>query len=124
MMIIQYDHPGASAETMNAISQIRSICNEKCFLAGFSVVIKDTKDLVDKELPAFVALAVVLALGAMLLTLESAVLPLILIVNIGLAIAYNFGTNIFLEILHHKGHRGGVAAGRYHGLLHFPVPPL
>ena len=45
---------------------------------------------------AFVALAVVLALGAMLLTLESAVLPLILIVNIGLAIAYNFGTNIFL----------------------------
>lgn len=96
MMIIQYDHPGASAETMNAISQIRSICNEKCFLAGFSVVIKDTKDLVDKELPAFVALAVVLALGAMLLTLESAVLPLILIVNIGLAIAYNFGTNIFL----------------------------
>ncbi len=96
MMIIQYDHPGASAETMNAISRIRSICNEKCFLAGFSVVIKDTKDLVDKELPVFVALAVVLALGAMLLTLESSVLPLILLVNIGLAIAYNFGTNVFL----------------------------
>ena len=96
MMIIQYDHPGASAETMDAITQIRSICNEKCFLAGFSVVIKDTKDLVDKELPTFVALAVALALGAMLLTLESSVLPLILIVNIGIAIAYNFGTNVFL----------------------------
>ena len=96
MMIIQYDHPGASAETMDAITQIRSICNEKCFLAGFSVVIKDTKDLVDKELPTFVALAVALAFGAMLLTLESSVLPLILIVNIGIAIAYNFGTNVFL----------------------------
>ena len=96
MMIIQYDHPGASEETMNAISQIRSICNEKCFLAGFSVVIKDTKDLVDRELPVFVALAVVLALCAMLLTLESAVLPLILLVNIGIAIVYNFGTNVFL----------------------------
>lgn len=96
MMIIQYDHPGASEETMNAISQIRSICNEKCFLAGFSVVIKDTKDLVDRELPVFVALAVVLALCAMLLTLESTVLPLILMVNIGIAIVYNFGTNVFL----------------------------
>lgn len=96
MMIIQYDHPGASEETMDAISQIRSICNEKCFLAGFSVVIKDTKDLVDRELPVFVALAVVLALCAMLLTLESTVLPLILMVNIGIAIVYNFGTNVFL----------------------------
>ena len=96
MMIIQYDHPGASEETMNAISQIRSICNGKCFLAGFSVVIKDTKDLVDRELPVFVALAVVLALCAMLLTLESTVLPLILLINIGIAIVYNFGTNVFL----------------------------
>ena len=96
MMIIQYDHPGASEETMNAISQIRSICNEKCFLAGFSVVIKDTKDLVDRELPVFVALAVVLALCAMLLTSESTVLPLILLINIGIAIVYNFGTNVFL----------------------------
>ena len=96
MIIIQYDHPGASEETMNAISQIRSICNEKCFLAGFSVVIKDTKDLVDRELPVFVALAVVLALCAMLLTLESTVLPLILLINIGIAIVYNFGTNVFL----------------------------
>lgn len=96
MIIIQYDAPGASEMTMNAISRIRRICNEKCFLAGFSVVIKDTKDLVDRELPIFVALAVVLALCAMLLTLESTVLPVILIANIGLAIIYNFGTNIFL----------------------------
>ncbi|MBQ2147194.1 MAG: antibiotic ABC transporter permease, partial [Firmicutes bacterium] len=32
MMIIQYVHPGASDETMNAIQQIRRLCNEKCFL--------------------------------------------------------------------------------------------
>ena len=96
MMIIQYEKAGASEETMNAISQIRSICNEKCFLAGFSVVIKDTRDLVDQELPVFVALAVCLALCAMLLTMESTVLPLVLLANIGIAVVYNFGTNIFL----------------------------
>lgn len=96
MMIIQYEKAGASEETMNAISEIRSICNEKCFLAGFSVVIKDTRDLVDKELPIFVGLTVVLALAAMLLTMESTVLPFVLLANIGIAVLYNFGTNVFL----------------------------
>ena len=96
MMIIQYEKAGASEETMNAISEIRSICNEKCFLAGFSVVIKDTRDLVVKVLPIFVGLAVVLALAAMLLTMESTVLPFVLLANIGIAVLYNFGTNVFL----------------------------
>ena len=96
MMIIQYEKAGASEETMDAIQQVRTLCNEKCFLAGFSVVIKDTRDLVDKELPIFVTLAVLLAMVAMALTMESTVLPLVLIANIGIAVVYNFGTNIFL----------------------------
>lgn len=96
MMIIQYDKAGASEETMNAIDSIRKLCNEKCFLAGFSVVIKDTKDLVNHELPIFVALAVILATAAMLLTLESTVLPFILMLNICLAVVYNFGSNLIM----------------------------
>lgn len=96
MMVIQYDHPGASDETMEAIDQVRAVCNEKCFLAGFSVVIKDTRDLMDSELPLFVGLAVVLALAAMSITLESTVLPFIFLASIGFAVIYNFGSNIFL----------------------------
>mgnify|MGYP000032993073 CR=1 FL=1 len=96
MMIIQYSHPGASDETMEAIEQVRRACNEKCFLAGFSVVIKDTRDLMDSELPIFVGLAVLLALVAMMVTLESTVLPFIFLASIGLAVIYNMGTNIFL----------------------------
>ena len=96
MMIIQYEKSGADQETMEAIDAIRAICNEKCFLAGFSVVIKDTKDLVDRELPVYVALAVVLSLIAMSLTMESVVLPFVFLTSIGMAIVYNFGTNIFL----------------------------
>ena len=96
MMIIQYENPGASDETMDAISEIRSICNEKCFLAGFSVVIKDTRDIMDRELPLFVGLAVLLALAAMSLCLESTVLPFVFIASIGIAVVYNFGTNLLL----------------------------
>ena len=96
MMIIQYEKSGAAEETMQAIDDVRSLCNEKCFLAGFSVVIKDTKDLVDQELPIYVGLAVLLSLVAMSLTMESMVLPFVLLLSIGMAIVYNFGTNIFL----------------------------
>lgn len=96
MMIIQYEKAGAAEETMQAIHDVRALCNEKCFLAGFSVVIKDTKDLVDRELPVYVSLAVVLALVAMSLTMESFLLPFVFLFSIGIAIVYNFGSNIFL----------------------------
>lgn len=96
MMIVQYEKAGASEETMQAIKDVRSLCNEKCFLAGFSVLIEDTKELVDQELPIFIILAVVLALIAMGLTLTETALPLVLLANIGLAVVYNFGTNIFM----------------------------
>ena len=96
MMIIQYDMPGASQETMEAISKVRSLCNERCFLAGFSVLIKDTRDLVDEELPFYILLAVVLSLVAMSFTMESWLLPIAFLASIGIAIVYNFGTNIFL----------------------------
>jgi len=94
MMIIQYEKAGASEETMAAIKQIRSLCNKRCFLAGFSVIIEDTRELVNNELPVFVTLAIVLALIAMEATMESAVLPVILMANIGIAVLYNFGTNV------------------------------
>lgn len=96
MMIVQYEMPGSSTETMNAIRDIRNICNEKCFLAGFSVVIKDTKDLVDSELPFYVLLAVALSLIVMCATMESWILPFAVLTSIGFAIMFNFGTNIFL----------------------------
>ena len=96
MMLIQYDHAGASDETMEAIEQVRRVCNENCFLAGFSVVVKDTRDVMDSELPIFVGLAVLLALAAMAVTLESTVLPFIYLASIGIAVVYNFGSNILL----------------------------
>ena len=96
MMLIQYDHAGASDETMEAIEQVRRVCNENCFLAGFSVVVKDTRDVMDSELPIFVGLAVLLALVAMSVTLESTVLPFVYLASIGIAVVYNFGSNIFL----------------------------
>lgn len=96
MMIVQYEQPGASEATMTAIDRVRSLCNEHCFLAGFSVFIKDTRDLITKEMPLYVVMAVILSAIAMCCMMESWLLPVALLLSIGLAVLYNFGTNIFL----------------------------
>ncbi len=96
MMIIQYDLPGASQETMRAIDEIRALCNEQCFLSGFSVIVRDTCALSDREMPIYVIVADILSMLAMAVTTEAWVLPVVLILGIGLAVAFNLGTNIFL----------------------------
>ena len=96
MMIVQYEQPGASEATMKAIGQVRSLCNKNCFLAGFSVFTKDTRDLITKEMPMYVVVAVLLAMAAMCLMMDSWLLPVALTLSIGLAVIYTFGTNIFL----------------------------
>lgn len=96
MLIVQYEQPGASEATMKAIDQVRALCNEHCFLAGFSVFIRDTRDLITQEMPLYVIMAVFLSAIAMCAMMESWLLPVALLLSIGLAVLYNFGTNIFL----------------------------
>lgn len=96
MLIIRFTHPGASGETMEAIDRIRSIADERCFLAGVSVFLKDTKDVVESEMPKYTVLAVIFSILAMSLSMESVVLPWVYILGIGFAVAYNFGTNLLL----------------------------
>lgn len=96
MMIVQYDQPGASETTMNAIDQVRRLCNQKCFLAGFSVFTKDTRDLITQEMPLYILVAVLLSAVAMCVMMDSWLLPVALLLSIGLAVLYNAGTNLLL----------------------------
>ena len=96
LMLVTYDGSSSSTETLIALGNVKKLLNKQCFLSGFSAIIKDTKDLADQEMPIYVALAVVLSLAAMMLCLESWVLPIVFILGIFFAVVYNFGTNIFL----------------------------
>lgn len=96
LLIIQYEKPGASQQTMDAIDQIRALCSKQCHLAGVSVFLKDTKDLVMGEMPIYLVVAVVLSMLALFVTNEAMVLPVVFISGIGFAIVYNMGTNVIL----------------------------
>ena len=96
MLMVQFENESASAETMSAIKQIKSIMNKQCFMSGMSAIMADTKNLVDKEAPIYIVIAVALALVALSFTMSSYVLPFVLLFALGYAVIYNMGTNIFL----------------------------
>ena len=96
LMIVQFDTALSADETTDAIVQIRALTNEKCFVAGMSAMVQDIKELVISELPIYTVIAVILMLTVLLLSFESYVMPFLLLANIGMAVLYNMGSNIFL----------------------------
>ena len=96
MLMVKFSESSSSFTTMEAIDQIKAIESKEKFLSGISSLVKDTKDLIDHETPIYVALAVVLALIVLSFTNESTIIPFLFLLNIGYAILYNFGTNVFL----------------------------
>lgn len=96
LLMVKFGESSSSFKTMAAIDQIRAIESKQKYLSGISSLVKDTKDLIDHETPIYVALAVALALVVLSLANESTIIPFLFMLNIGYAILYNFGSNIFL----------------------------
>ncbi|WP_454053274.1 efflux RND transporter permease subunit [Clostridium sp. Marseille-Q7071] len=95
MLIIKFEDGSSSESTQNGIGEIRKITNDKCFLSGMAGIVKDTKELADKETPFFVLIATALSAIVLALTMNSYIIPIIFLTSIGMAVLYNFGTNIF-----------------------------
>ncbi|WP_026510578.1 MULTISPECIES: efflux RND transporter permease subunit [unclassified Butyrivibrio] len=96
MMFIIFDDTTSGDGTMDAITNIRKIANEKCFLSGMAAIVLDTKNLTEKETPIYVGMAVLLAVIVLSLTMDSYLIPFFFLASIGIAIMFNMGTNIFL----------------------------
>lgn len=96
MMAIFFDSATSEDVTMDAIRQIRSISGKQCFVSGMSALVTDLKDLCEKEEPIYVGLAVLLACLAMLILLDSWLVPFVFLASIGMMILLNLGTNYFL----------------------------
>ncbi len=91
-----FDTSTSDEETLKAVEEIRKISNDDTHVSGLSAMVIDLKNLCEEEEPKYVAVAVVLSLIAMMLLLDSYVAPIIFLASIGIAILYNFGSNIFL----------------------------
>ena len=82
--------------TIETIEKLRDITDTRCKIGGMSAVVLDTRDLSNSEIVIYVLIAVVLCLIILQIALDSYIAPILLLLNIGIAILYNMGTNVFL----------------------------
>lgn len=96
MMIALFDNTTSSDAAMDAVTDMRKLANEQCFISGMSGVVTDIKNLALEEMPIYVVIAAVLSFLVLLLSMDSLVVPILFLLSVGLAIVYNLGSNIFM----------------------------
>ena len=96
IMLVTFKEQISSDETINSVEKIREITDERCKISGMTATLIDTRNLSDSEVIIYVVIAVILCLIILQLALDSYFVPFLLLLNIGIAVLYNMGTNIFL----------------------------
>lgn len=96
IMLVTFKEQISSATTMETVEKLREITDEHCKISGMTATVLDTRDLSNSEIAIYVVIAVILCLVVLEFALDSYVAPVLLLLNIGIAILYNMGSNIFL----------------------------
>ena len=94
LMLITFSEGTSDEKTLDAVEKIRGIAGESCLVGGMSAMVLDTKMLFKSETLLYVSIAVVLSLIVLLLALDSAVVPFLMLGSIGIALIFNMGTNV------------------------------
>ena len=96
MLAVFFDSSTSADVTMQAIKDVRAVAGQQAFVAGMSALVTDLKDLCEREEPIYVGIAVALACVAMLVLLDSWIVPFVFLASIGMMILLNLGTNYFM----------------------------
>ena len=93
LMMVQFSTPGSSSATLKAIGKIQDILPDGCIMSGTAAMTYDMSQLMMEQVPFYAAIAVGLALIALGMTMESFMLPIVMLMALGISILYNMGTN-------------------------------
>ena len=93
LLLITFKTGTSDEETTSAIKEIEELSKD-IKVGGMSAMALDMRKLVESQTFAYVAVAIVFCLVVLLLSLDSYVVPFLLLANIGVSILFNMGTNI------------------------------
>jgi len=82
--------------TIKAVEDLRETVKDANRVSSMTSMLIDTRNLSNKEMLAYIGIAVLLCLFILTIATDSYLVPPLLLGNIGVAILYNMGTNIFL----------------------------
>ncbi|MCI2047392.1 MAG: MMPL family transporter [Faecalibacterium sp.] len=94
LMVVLFDEAAASQSTMNACNQIKGILHKDAFFGGMSMILENTRALVNKEMPWYIVCAVGASLLVLFLAMGGWVVPPLFMLGLVFPIVYNFGTNV------------------------------
>ena len=97
IMVVTFKNGTSSETTIEAVKNIRDITNHPEKISGMTAMVLDTMELSEQEIFMYIIIAVIFCLLVLTLSTESYLIPIFLLTNIGVAIIYNLGSNIFLE---------------------------
>jgi len=98
LLLITFSTGTSDEETTDAVKEIEEL-SSNIKVGGMSAMSLDMRKLVESQTFAYVAVAVIFCLIVLTLSLDSYIVPLLLLSNIGISILFNMGTNvIFGEI--------------------------
>ena len=93
LLLITFKTGTSDEETTDAIKTIEELSNN-IKVGGMSAMALDMQKLVESQTFAYVAVAVVFCLIVLMISLDSYIVPLLLLGNIGISIIFNMGTNL------------------------------
>ena len=96
IMLVTFKGGISEDNTIKAVEELRDITYQRCKISGMTSTVIDTRDLSNSEVAIYVIIAVLLCLLILEIALDSYAVPVIILLNIGIAILYNMGTNIML----------------------------
>ena len=96
MIAVFFDTSTSDEGSINAVTEIRKIVTKDCYVSGLTALVADLKNVAENEEPKYIVIAVILSVIAMMLMLDSYVVPFIFLTSIGFAILYNMGSNFML----------------------------
>ena len=97
VILVTFKDSTSSDRTIDAVSDMRSVVGDASSVSGMTAMVLDTMNLSNQEIVIYVVIAVLLCLIVLTLATDSYIIPFLLIGNIGMAIIFNMGSNIFLK---------------------------
>ncbi|MBQ3281100.1 MAG: MMPL family transporter [Eubacterium sp.] len=96
MIAVFFDTSTSDEGSINALTEIRKIVSKTSYVSGMTALVADLKNIAETEEPKYIVIAAVLSLIAMMLLLDSYLIPFVFFASIGMAIIYNLGSNMFM----------------------------
>ena len=96
ILLVTFDGSTSEETTIKAVDTLRELVEDANRISGMTAMVLDTMELSEKEIIAYIGIAVLLCIVVLLFATDSYLVPIFLLGNIGIAILYNLGSNLCL----------------------------